>query len=243
MIEAALQYAAAGLRVHPCRPEDKRPLTRWSRAATTEPAIIESWWQRWPDALLAVCTGDRLLPGRRAPAPDSRLVVVDIDPRSGGQMDDHLFNYTLTATTRSGGWHHWCWTYEPMGNRVGLLPGIDIRGIGGYVIAPPSPGWAFANDRPIQILPSPIATAMQYQRRAVGRGFEPASVDNPIGEGGRNNYMARFAGWVLRNELAESCADLVELCQEHNAHVCQPPLPGEEVSRTARSIWRLEQRG
>ena len=189
LADAALQYASAGLRVHPCRPEDKRPLTRWGTAATTEPAIIESWWQRWPDALVAVCTGDALLPGARRPAPDSFLVVVDVDPRSGGVLDEDLAAHTLTADTRSGGWHHWCWSYERLGNAVGLLPGVDIRGRGGYVIAPPSPGWSFRPGSPevINYLPHPIAAAMQPQRRAAGRSFEPASVERPVAEGGRND--------------------------------------------------------
>lgn len=236
VLDAALQYANAGLRVHPCRPEDKRPLTRWGSEATTGGRTIESWWQRWPDALVAVCTGDAFYPERF-------LVVIDIDPRNGGEQDEDLCRHTLTSQTRSGGWHHWCWSYEPVGNRVNLVPGVDIRGEGGYVIAPPSPGWTFLNSAGIEPLPALVYDELRRPTRRPGRGFEPASTSQPVQEGGRNDYVARFAGWAIRNELAWTADELVELCVEHNRHVCVPPLPDVEVMRTAMSIWRRDQRG
>jgi hypothetical protein len=64
--EAALAYAAAGFPVHPVR--GKIPLTKWKDAATTDPATIDAWFARWPDAGVALVTGER-----------SGLFVVDLD--------------------------------------------------------------------------------------------------------------------------------------------------------------------
>lgn len=230
MVEAALTYAQAGLRVHPCRPADKRPLTRWGTAATTDPDAIAAFWKRWPDALIAVCTGSG--------SPGSGLVVVDIDPRNGGEYDPELAR-TLTATTRSGGWHHWFYSPLALGNRVNVTPGVDVRADGGYVIAPPSPGWAWV-DPDQAILPLAGAfVAWQEDAGVSGRfrpGFEPAE---RVAEGGRNDYIARFAGWAIRQGWVD---EVVELSLEHNAQVCVPPLDEAEVRRTARSILARHRR-
>jgi hypothetical protein len=57
---AALAYARRGVPVFPCERGAKRPLTRnghWD--ATTDPRIIERWWQRWPCANVGVPTGKK----------------------------------------------------------------------------------------------------------------------------------------------------------------------------------------
>ena len=148
---AALAYASQGWPVFPChtptvlgcscgRPgctsPGKHPRTRNGvHDATTDRATVAGWWRRWPDANLAVATGQR-----------SGIVVIDLDPRHGGH---HAWR-RLTAghpsigaplvATGSGGWHLWfAHPGRPVPNSAGRLgPGIDVRGDGGYVIAPPS---------------------------------------------------------------------------------------------------------
>lgn len=227
MRDAAIQYALSGRRVHPCRAEDKRPLTKWGEAATSDEAEVARMWTRWPDALIGLCTGDG-------------LVVVD-DDRGLNRPDSDLAA-TLTARTRSRGWHHYYSTAEPIGNAVGLFKGVDIRGAGGYVIAPPSPGWEYIDaDAPILPLPDYIVTAIEVRYRPVGLhrpGFEPSA---RVAEGGRNDYIARFAGYAIRLGFDDE-AELVQLCREHNDQVCVPPLDDVEVARTARSILRRHER-
>jgi len=67
MTEIALQLAAKGKYVFPCRPRGKEPLTSHGfKDATTDPEQIRRWWSEHPDANLGLATG--LL---------SRLVVLD----------------------------------------------------------------------------------------------------------------------------------------------------------------------
>jgi hypothetical protein len=150
LLPAALEYVSHGWAVVPCHTPTtagcscgrcvctsvgKHPRTRNGvRDATTDRATVASWWRWWPRANVAVATGVR-----------SGVVVVDIDSRHGGTEAWH----TLTAgraaidvpmVATGAGWHLWfAHPGRPIPNSAGRLgAGIDIRGDGGYVIAPPS---------------------------------------------------------------------------------------------------------
>lgn len=118
----------------------KRPLIKeWPQLATTDPQQIEAWWSRWPEANIGVATGR-----------PSNIWVLDVDMKSGGpdglstlrKLEQEMgpFPDTLTAITGSGGLHLY-FRYDPeapVRSRADVLPGIDVRGDGGYVVAPPS---------------------------------------------------------------------------------------------------------
>ena len=152
-IDAATAYAGRGWSVFPCHTiqagacscahddcgsPGKHPLVRNGlHNATTEHDTIRTWWGNWPRANIAIRTGQV-----------SGLVVLDIDPDHGGQTTlDHLADQhgslppARTIRTGSGGLHlYYAHPGHPVPNDAGrrLGPGIDIRGDGGYVIAPPS---------------------------------------------------------------------------------------------------------
>jgi hypothetical protein len=153
---AALDYAARGLAVFPCWwPIDghcacgdpqcespaKHPLgaavPHGFRDATIDPARIRRWWRRWPQANVAIATG-RV----------SGIYVLDVDAHRAG--DDTLATLeqrfsalppTVTVQTPQGGRHYY-FTMPSVAVlcRSDVLPGIDLRGDGGYVLAPPSIG-------------------------------------------------------------------------------------------------------
>ncbi len=157
--EAALLYARHGWPVFPCHhPErggcscgardcaspGKHPRTRRGlRDATTNSEVIRRWWRAWPKVNVAIRTGATT--GRRG---RPGLVVLDVDPPHGG--DDSLQaliaeHGPLPATglvhTGSGGAHvYFAHPGASIRNNAGtkLGPGLDVRGDGGYVIAPPS---------------------------------------------------------------------------------------------------------
>jgi Bifunctional DNA primase/polymerase, N-terminal. len=153
--QTALAYVAAGLAVFPVRPRSKRPMAgcpacRSTRCtgpqvcghdlchghldATRDPARIAAWWSRWPAANIGVSTGA------------SGLAVVDLDGPAGVAQWRELTGVratarTLTARTPSGGAHL---VYAARGDRPlrcstkELAADIDTRGVGGYIVAPPS---------------------------------------------------------------------------------------------------------
>jgi hypothetical protein len=145
--QAARVYAALGFPVipmHAARPGDgctcpdracpdpgKHPRLRgWQRLAATDPAVVGEWWRRWPLANLGLATG-------------RRFDVLDVDGNQGvdalraALCIEPLAHAGPVARTGGGGWHL---LYAPtgLGNRVGLLPGMDWRGRNGLIVAPPS---------------------------------------------------------------------------------------------------------
>ncbi|HVT77852.1 MAG TPA: bifunctional DNA primase/polymerase [Acidimicrobiales bacterium] len=154
-IDAAHVYAVRGWPVFPCHtPADlpgactcrvegcgspgKHPRVAGGlNAATVDPAQVDAWWSRWPIANVGIRTG-----------ADSGLVVVDVDPDHDGERSlerlaaEHgELPEGRVVRTGSGGRH--LYFRHPGGlvrNDAGrkLGPGLDIRGDGGYVIAPPS---------------------------------------------------------------------------------------------------------
>jgi hypothetical protein len=97
-------------------------------AATTDLTRVTAMLAAVPRGLLAIRTGGA-----------SGLLVVDIDPRNGGQLDRELMTPTAAVITGGGGWHLY---YRHPGIRtldeLPGHPGVDVKGDGGYVTAPPS---------------------------------------------------------------------------------------------------------
>ncbi|WP_239394215.1 bifunctional DNA primase/polymerase [Frankia sp. CiP3] len=126
-------------------------------AATKDHTHILAMLTTVPDGLLAVRTGT-----------PSGLVVVDIDPHHGGQLDPTLMSPTATVATGGGGWHLY---YTHPGHTVRSRPlpghpGIDIKGDGGYVVTPPSvhPAtghpYRWIGRRPVAEMPPALHTAV-----------------------------------------------------------------------------------
>jgi hypothetical protein len=144
---AAVVYAALGFAVVPmhaarpgggctcadsaCSDPGKHPrLAGWQRLAAADPAVVGEWWRRWPQANLGLATG-------------RRFDVLDLDGTQGVEALCAILSIAPAehlgpvARTGGGGWHL---LYRPsgLGNRVGLAPGVDWRGRGGLIVAPPS---------------------------------------------------------------------------------------------------------
>jgi putative DNA primase/helicase len=131
---AALDYAANGIPVFPCRPTKKPLTTNGFKDATTNERQIQEWWNKWPSAMIGMPTG-----------PASGIVVIDIDVKPDEGIDGHEFlpNWkTLSpaiAETPSGGHHLYVRSNDNVRCTTGVIaPGVDTRGEGGYVIVPPS---------------------------------------------------------------------------------------------------------
>lgn len=154
VLEWAHRYARQGLAVFPvhgivegrctcgkldCNSPGKHPIHSGGyKAATTDPEKIEAWWQSNPVANIAIATGDI-----------SGIAVVDVDNGPGkdgdaslARLETQLGKLPRSAVVETGGGGRHYYTSTLLGgikcSAGKLAPSIDIRGDGGYVVAPPS---------------------------------------------------------------------------------------------------------
>jgi hypothetical protein len=259
-ITAALEYAERGWLVIPlhsakngecscgkkdCGSPGKHPRTKRGKDdGSKEPRQIEQWFHRWPDANLGILTGQA-----------SGLVVLDVDGDDGKATLKTLMagNGPLpktlcvkTGRKASDGKRKGCHYYfrapadAVIRNSAGILgKGLDVRGEGGYVVAPPSLHasgllyeWQDAG-MPLAELPAWLAAKLADARPALGTAKE---VGEEIPEGGRNDALTRCAGTMRRRGMSQEAIEAA-LIQENRAH-CKPPLPESEVREIARSVAR-----
>lgn len=128
---AALWYAQQGLRIFPLRPGMKEPYpgSHGLNDATTDADQIRTWWKFQPDSNIGLATG--------------HLVdVIDVDGAMGNvslaRTESMPPRLGWASTPRPGGRHLYVAATPGRGNKTNILPGIDYRGLGGYVVAPPS---------------------------------------------------------------------------------------------------------
>ena len=241
--DAALVYAAAGLPPFPCD-ADKSPLTaRGFLDATLDANMISAWWRRFPSALIGV-------------AIPAGVVVVDVDgPQGWAALDAEGLTLpaTLTATTGRGKWHRHLWYRLPdsvtVGCIRGLLPCVDTRALGGYVIVPPSRSafgpYTWADDFDMAtIAPAPEwLLARCAPTRPPGQA-RPASewvmlLRGPIPEGHRHETLLRVAGLLVRRHDATVAVELAAAWAEARL---VPRLPEAEVARILGDVLSLEER-
>lgn len=146
-------------------------------AATTDPHRITAMLTAHPAGLLAIRTGTI-----------SELLVVDIDPRNGGHLDPTQMTPTATVATGGGGWHlHYHHPGGPTAAKLTGHPGIDLKGDGGYVVAPPSihPGtgrpYRWAGDWPVNEMPPPLIALCRPASESTGT---PSTRSTPTHAGG-----------------------------------------------------------
>lgn len=136
---AAMLLADGGVPVFPCVPGGKTPITRRGHLdATTDRRQVRAWWRRSPWANIGIPTGAA-----------SGLVVVDVDmhgPANGmaafarAAAAGFVDGWGLLVDTPTGGQHAYFPATPGAEQRSWQAgnAGIDFRGDGGYIIAPPS---------------------------------------------------------------------------------------------------------
>lgn len=142
VLVSALFYVRQGLKVLALTPGSKVPLgnregccggthARGSLDATADPAYVAGWWRQHPTANVGIATGHR-------------VDVIDQDGPAGaiswariGEAGAWPAVLGLVCTPRDGGVHRYV-NATGDGNGARIAPGLDYRGAGGYVVAPPS---------------------------------------------------------------------------------------------------------
>jgi hypothetical protein len=177
---AAAEYAALGLPIFPlhyvrddgtcscgraCSSVGKHPMTaNGVKDASGEAAIVKAWWADQPLANIGLATG-------------GNIYVVDLDGAAGMAAWEFMIQtlpYTPTRTviTGGGGRHHYFRPPHPdlRNTHWKIAEGIDTRGMGGYVLLPPSnhvsgSRYEWAEPRlPTQPLPDWITQRVTPQR-------------------------------------------------------------------------------
>lgn len=139
--EAAIEYATKyKWAVFPVSEKTKKPLTpHGCKDAKKAVGPIKAWWRKWPNASVGIATGSI-----------SGLIVIDLDIDEDKGIDGYQslkawervhgeLPETVQAITGRGGSHlYYAYSGTDIKNRAGILEGVDVRGEGGYIIAPPS---------------------------------------------------------------------------------------------------------
>lgn len=243
LLAAALAYVREGFAIFALMARGKYPLVskkeggRGYKDATTDEETIRAWYAKEPRANIGLATG-RI----------NNLFVLDVDGEQGEQSLAELVqkNGDLPDTVEvlTGKGRHFYFQLPEGKVRCSasrLGPGLDIRADGGYVVAPPSiheNGNVYAGE----VIREKIAEAPQWLLDLVVEGAsigtQLASKKNPnfasrLPEGSRNEGLTKYAGHLRNKGLGGE--ELLNKLLAHNAKVCDPPLPKEEVEGIAAS--------
>jgi len=257
LLSAALSYANRGWPVLPIEPRGKRPLGRLVphglHDASCDEATIERWWRAEPAANVAIATGhgcdvldldgqegiDALLAAQPSPRPE--------DQASGP-----------CATSRPGHWHVY---FAPVGSgcRTGLLPHVDWRGRGGFVVAPPSRHesgsvyeWSldFGLDTPLEpppgwlrrlLKPEPKVPIAPPRARTVGPNrYGLAALEREAGRvalapEGQRNATLNAAAFNLGQLVAGGALDVDNAIDALTVAASRAGLTAQEAERTIAS--------
>jgi KaiC/GvpD/RAD55 family RecA-like ATPase len=237
----ALSYARQGFHVFPLRPLSKIPATsNGFHAATTDAEIISAWWEENEEYNIGIRTGK-----------ESGISVIDLDGMEGRRsfsassiMEEGSLD-TLIVKTPSGGCHL-IYDYNPdLKQTAGLLPNVDVRNDGGYIVANGSRvdtgagigEYTIEVDAPIAPLPAWILD-LQKKKKTTPKEGHTTPEEGEVGEGGRNAYLAKVGGALRRQAIDQDAIE--EILLAINERKCDPPLDDNEVLTVARSVSRYE---
>ena len=201
--------------------DSKRPVVSWKEFQTKLPSMTEiEEWFKYSRFNLAMVTGQI-----------SRILTLDIDSKKGGEasIKGKFMPQTWHDKSPNGHHYHFIWT-PTLNGRVtsyaDLLPGVDIRGDGGYVVLPPSVGF---NGQPYEWVKPPEKTPMAYppswlvdlllkkqHKKQLYTGNKPGWIAEALAslkEGNRDTTFVRVAGRLWHDGLEPT--DIYEVLRPH----------------------------
>jgi hypothetical protein len=173
------------------------------------------------------------------------LVVVDADNAAGERALEEIGLPPTTTAKTARGTHYYL--RGSSRNRAGALPGVDVRGEGGFVVAPhsvhPSGDRYTWHTPPWELEPQPIPRELSDALEASHRGKAPLSVTSyvPFGiqEGRRNATLFRLARKLVVH-VGTNPEELNVMLAELNRNRCEPPLEAHELSAIVKSATGYE---
>ena len=244
LLDAAIDYASRGLAVFPLKPRDKSPITAHGvHEATTNFDQINKWWSRYPNANIGIACGK----------VSGGLLVVDLDRKPNGvdgldslnewERENGELPETVRSITGSDGNHLLYRIDGTNKNRVNLLPGVDIRSDGGYIVAPPS---IHPNGNRYEWEYDPeeyeVAHGDEVLERLLNYGkkdkVENFTLPDKVGKGQRNDTMYKLACSLQARNLPD--AVIRTSMSAANSEMCEPPLTAAELDKIVESALRHE---
>lgn len=237
-------YHKRGFSVIPIQAREKKPLIAWESYQTQRSTEeeIRAWWAKWPEANVGIVTG-----------AVSGLVVIDLDSMEAkDKLKELLPYYDLTTVPRSRTGKGWQLFFKhpgvPIPNRAGVIPGLDVRGDGGYVVAPPSihpNGKAYKWEVPIngelpklpgefyKLISSSASNGNGYREK-----FNTAQALAGVPEGQRDDSIFRLACKLRGADVPEDMAQTLILEAGRN---CEPPFSeGIALEKVERAYRKYE---
>jgi hypothetical protein len=243
---AALRYVKAGWAIFPCRTGQKTPAnSNGLLGARKDPQAVKQTWAAHPTLNVAIATGS-----------PSGLIVLDVDGDDGMESLRKLEKQhsplprTASIVTPSGGQHfYFAHPGVEIRNTAGFPgPHLDIRGDGGYVLAPPSVvyGKTYELDEraPVAPMPAWLVQLLTKRQSSPSTRVDPAVWENMVQRGvtagERNQQLTRLAGYLV-NHLPDPGV-VLGIVQNTNRERCRPPLPDREISTLVGSVLRMNAR-
>src|SRR5262249_18137281 len=208
MMRPALALAKKEMRVFPCTPRGKVPaVTGGCNAATTDEETIVRWWQHIPDANIGIATGE-----------PSGIFVIDVDGIDAEaelrklEAQHGTLPASVEAITARGRHIYFRMPATDVRNSTGkIAAGVDVRGTGGFVIAPPSSHpsgrrYAWSVDCASAIADAPAwLLAKIAPFNGSGKSTTPPSewreLIKGVSEGTRDCSLTKLCGYLLRRHV------------------------------------------
>lgn len=244
--EQALSYAALGFAVFPLKARDKKPaISGWNTLATTDYDVIAKWWTENPQYNIGIATG-------RA---SGGLVVIDLDIDEGKNGVERLKLWekssgmvipkqTAVAITGRGGRHLYYKSEVSFHNAADLFgdnSGVDVRGEGGFVVAPGSvhPNGTTYSWELHPLLYGISKTTKEVEALLSVQKGNTVPGSGSVAEGERNSTLFNCAVALIKKGL--STPAVLAAVEAENASKCSPPLPKKEVESIVASAARYRE--
>ncbi len=250
-LRTARYYLRLGFRPIPCQPRGKTPLLDWKEFQERSPTEgeIKKWWTETPDANLALvlCNGQ---------------FVIDLDGEEAGELLTRANIEFVGAipTVKTGRGKHLYFRSDTKVRNTARLLGdhnlgsVDVRGTGGYVIAPPSvhasgAKYSWVGEPLANIPPEPPQRLLELVSRSGAGGGGAEAIDSGRGagwvaralsgvtEGMRDNTATQLAGYFLGRGCRPS--EVIELLKPWAAQ-CDPPFDMKRIPIIVKSVYRRE---
>ncbi len=212
------------------------------KAATKDRGQITEWWLKCPQANIGMPTGGE------------SFYVLDVDMHNEVDgiatleaWEDQHGNLPATVEQQTGGGGYQIFFQYSDGelkNKTDMLPGLDFRGDGGYIIVPPSlhksgKNYGWVKDRRLgeiglAMMPDALISLVT-ETRNISRAQRDSPEGMPFKEGRRNSDFAGLAGYCLRKGFPQEQALNLALAQ--NSTLPQP-LDYLEVTTIVEGFYK-----